>query len=31
MKIIRQDAEFFDLNNIIDYSVLLGVHEKYLN
>ena len=29
MKVIKLDAEFFSQNNIIDYSVLLGVHENY--
>ena len=28
IKIIRKDAEFFAKQNIIDYSLLVGVHNK---
>ena len=28
LKIIEKDAEFFAENNIIDYSLLVGVHNK---
>mmetsp|Transcript_38125 Transcript_38125/g.50043 ORF Transcript_38125/g.50043 Transcript_38125/m.50043 type:complete len:83 (-) Transcript_38125:285-533(-) len=28
MQILRLDAQFFSDNNIIDYSVLVGVHNR---
>jgi len=31
IKIIRKDAEFFADLGIIDYSLLVGVHEKSLH
>ena len=31
LEILRQDAQFFADNNIIDYSLLVGVHNKSEN
>lgn len=28
MQILRQDAQFFAENNIIDYSLLVGIHNR---
>jgi len=28
MEIVRKDAEFFAENNILDYSLLIGIHNK---
>lgn len=28
MSVIKKDAKFFEENNIIDYSLLVGIHYK---